>query len=168
MTPRILIHVVLVWLAFLVADIANQHLENLIASPGLGEYEEHLFSVFRLWGFVIILIYIFVSLLDIRQFRRSDLLFIGIFWIVLNFFFMVFYRHYMKRYPWGMLFEDYDIREGRLKAFILLTELTGPYLLGVWRHFITRRRRRHASRGSSRGSSNRQAGKYEDTELPAA
>ncbi len=139
MTQRVMIYVILIWLLFLGADGASQFLGNYIASPGLSEYREHVFHTLRLWGFVIIVIYIFISLLNIRYFERADLVFVGIFWIVLHFFFLVIYSHYRKRIPWIVLFGDYDIRKGRLKGFVLLTQLIAPYLLGVWRYSITRR-----------------------------
>ncbi len=167
MTQRIMTYVILIWLLFLVADWANEIFGDLIASPGLGEYRGHVFNMLRLCGFVIIVIYIFVSLLDIRQFRKMDLMFIGVFWIVLHLLFVVIYSHYRKRMPWGMLLGDYDIREGRLKGFVLLTELIAPYLLGAWRQSI-RRMNRNGGRESSSGSSNGQAGQHESAELPAA
>ncbi len=161
-----MIYVILIWLLFLGVDRTNVLFGDMIASPGLGEHGVHVFNMLRLWGFVIVVIYIFVSFLDMRQFKKVDLMFIGVFWIVLHFLFVVIYSHYRKRMPWGMLLGDYDIREGRLKGFVLLTELIAPYLLGAWRQSI-RRMNRNGDRESSSGSSNGQAGQHESAELPA-
>ncbi|MFC1713211.1 hypothetical protein ACFL6S_06070 [Candidatus Poribacteria bacterium] len=167
MTQRIMIYVILIWVLFLGADWANEFFDDMIVSPGLGEYRGHVFGMLRLCGFVIIVIYILISLLDIQYFKRVDLLFIGVFWIVLHLLFVVIYSHYRKRMPWGMLLGDYDIREGRLKGFVLLTELIAPCLLGTWRQSI-RRMHRNERRKSSSGSSNGQSGQHENAEFPTA
>ncbi len=139
MTQRILIYLVLIWLLFLGVDYVNLLFEDYIASPGFGDYREHIFSTLRLWGFVIVVIYIFVNLMNPRRFGKSDLLFVGIFWTFLSFIYLVIHSHYRNSVPWITLFGDCDIRKGRIEGFILLTQLIGPYLIGTWRYSIIRR-----------------------------
>ncbi len=138
MSPRIVFYIFAIWVLFIIAGVGNEKISESLASPELGEYGGHVCSMLRLFAFVIFVIYIFVSLLDLPLYNRADLLFIGIFWFTLTFALEIVHRHYFKRYSWDAVLENYNIMEGGIKGFVLLAELIAPYLFWVRRQFIDR------------------------------
>ena len=138
MTSRTLLYTVVIWVLFVIASSANDWITDVSSSPELGEYGGHVYSVMRLFAFVVAVIYIFVRFLEIRRYTPSDLLFIGLFWFVLSAVFEFVYKHYFKRYSWNTVLGNYNILEGRLMGFVLLAELFGPYLFGIRRLSILR------------------------------
>jgi hypothetical protein len=131
MTSRTMFYVIVTWVIFVFANSGNELINETLASPELNEYGGHVCSVLRLFAFVVFACYIFVSRLQIRRYSQADLLFIGIVWFGLSVASDIIHRHYFKHSSWEMTLLEYNIFQGRIRAFVLLAELFGPYLFGT-------------------------------------
>ena len=155
MTSRTIFYTIVTWIMFVLAGVGNEWLNAALASPELNEYGGHVFSVFRLFAFVVVVIYIFVERLEIRRYSLADLLFIGIVWFGLSFASDIVHKHYVGRQSWDMVILEYNIMEGRIKASVLLAELFAPFLFGARRRWLRlRRSRQNAIIKASQSSSN--------------
>ena len=154
MTARTIFYTIVTWIIFVLASFGNEHLNAALASPELNEYGGHVFSVFRLFAFVVFAAYIFVECLEIRRYSQADLLFIGIVWFGLSVASSIVHKHYFGRESWETVILEYNILEGRIRAFVLLAELFAPYLFGARRQLKLRRSRRNAVIKTSQSSSN--------------
>ncbi len=143
MTLRILAYTIAIWVVFTIAGTLNALLGRAVISPGLGEYGVHICDILRLLALVVFVTYIFIRSLKIRQYTKSDLLFIGLLWVALTVVYEFIYKHYFVRLPWIRVFADYNILKGRIKVSVLIAEFLAPYLFGTRR--LSKRRRRHQS-----------------------
>lgn len=82
-------------------------------------------------------IFLFVQFLVIYFFVRfaritvtKDLIFIGLFWIVLTVLFEFVFGHYIMNHPWEKLLADYNIFAGRLWLLVLLNNIIAPLTSG--------------------------------------
>lgn len=128
------------WFVFVAADIINGMITEVFASPELGEYNGYFFGEIRLIGFIIIVVYLLMIVPETEILTKFDLIFIGIFWVVLTILFEFLYMHYFRNKPWDMIFQSYDITKGRLAGLVLLLKLLLPFLLGIWRQAIVTKR----------------------------
>ena len=126
---RIYLKAVLVW--FLMAVIANINglIRNFGYGPIIGEYPGHIISTIILITIFIIVIGLFFRLVK-GNYENRDTLFIAIMWVLMTITFEFLFGHYIVGHPWERLLGDYNILEGRIWSFVLITTFCAPIFWG--------------------------------------
>jgi hypothetical protein len=125
----ILTRAILSWLLLCVVMFANGAIRVVVLQPRLGEDRAR--QVASLSGVVLVLI---VSWLFVRASSAappSQLLRVGVGWLVATLAFELLFGHFVSGLGWSALLADYDITRGRLWPLILVSVCLGPWLCGV-------------------------------------
>jgi hypothetical protein len=121
----------LMWLVLLAAMMGNGIFRVAVLQPRLGE------SSARNWACVSgVAILAALSGLFVRRLPPAtggELLAAGTLWTVLTVAFEFLFGHYVSGLGWQALLAEYDLRQGRLWPFVLLTTLLAPWLWGLRR-----------------------------------
>lgn len=117
-----------IWLLLAALAIINGMIRTLFILPAFGEQTAHVIGtlIFLLLQFIVI--YFFIQKASIL--KTSDLIKIGVFWIVLTVIFEFIFGHFVMNHSWDKLFADYNILNGRLWSLVLLNNLMAPLICG--------------------------------------
>ena len=125
---RLMVHAALTWLLLAVVMFTNGALRALVLQPRLGEHLARQVAtgsgVLIVFGFALL----FVRRLETP--RASDLLEVGVLWLVLTLAFE-FGLGLATGKSWAAMLADYDILEGRLWPLIPAAALVAPWLWGA-------------------------------------
>lgn len=117
-----------VWVLIAVLAIILGGIRTTFILPAAGEPAAHQIGtgIFLVVQFLVI--YFFVRFARITATR--DLIFIGLFWIVLTVLFEFIFGHYIMDHPWEKLLADYNIFAGRLWILVLINNIAAPLISG--------------------------------------
>jgi hypothetical protein len=133
---KIYIQSIGVWVLMVFLAIINGILRNEVYGPKMEELPAHQISTITLIIMFLVVMYIFFSRTT-ADYTQKDLAAIGVLWLVLTVGFEFIFGHYVAGNPWSRLFHDYNLLEGRVWIFVLLTDAVGPYIVG--RHILSRK-----------------------------
>ena len=108
----------------------NGTIRNGVYGPVIGdELLAHQLSTIT--GIIMFLIVMYAFFKWTRaEYTEKDLILIGGLWLGLTIVFEFIFGHFVMGQPWSNLFADYNILEGRVWGFMLLTVVVGPYCVG--------------------------------------
>ena len=129
---KILLYALGVWFIFVIIAILNGALRNAFITPRVGEQAGHVISTIIFICIILIGTYLFTSKIKI-DYTKTDLLLVGVFWVILTVLFEFGFSHYIIGHPWSKLLADYNILKGRVWSLVLLTEFIAPLLFGSWK-----------------------------------
>ncbi|MBU7033408.1 MAG: hypothetical protein HXS53_12825 [Theionarchaea archaeon] len=118
-----------IWIVMVFLAIINGTLRNNVYGPKMTELLAHQLSTVIYIAIFILMLFLFFSRTS-TPYSQKDLVMIGILWLFLTIMFEFGFGHYIMGHPWSRLLNDYDLFQGRLWMLVLITELTGPYLIG--------------------------------------
>jgi len=130
MTVKLLLCALGVWLVLVIAAILNGTLRNSFISPRAGEYAGHVISTIILVCVILVVTYLFLSVIKI-DYTVTDLLLVGALWLVMTVLFEFVFGHYVIGHPWAKLLADYNILEGRVWILVLIATFLAPLLAGL-------------------------------------
>ena len=130
MDTKIFLYAFGVWIIFGILAIINGIIRNRFYAPVIGEYSAHVISTIIAVCFVVVGTYLFLRFIGI-EYSNIELLLIGLFWLILTVLFEFGFGHYVVGNSWERLLADYNILEGRVWGFFLLTALVSPLLIGM-------------------------------------
>ena len=134
MEGRIFLHALGIWVVLLILSIVNAVIRETLYAPKIGKHLGHAVSSLIAIAYILAVAYWFVNGIK-TDVTKIDLLWIGVFWLILTTVFEFGFGHYVMGRPWDYLLADYNILKGRLWSLVLLTMLIAPSLWG----FILRR-----------------------------
>lgn len=116
------------WFVFMILAIVNAAIREGIWASFLDELRAHqlstvTFMVFILLGTFVVLRYSTIELSD------QQALMMGLIWFVLTLCFEFLAGHYLFGNSWDKLIADYNILNGRIWVFILITTFFAPFLV---------------------------------------
>ena len=117
-----------VWLVLIVAEILHGILRGIFLVPHVGEFRSNQIGVFT--GSIIILVIALAFVRWIGASRTSDLLLVGLLWLVLTLAFEVAFGRFVVGASWERLAADYNVPEGGLLPFGMLVLLLSPLIAG--------------------------------------
>ena len=120
-----------VWIIFLIFFIINGSARQFLYEPKIGVLRAHQVSSVIGISFIFLFTYFFISRIKF-EFSRTDLLMLGVFWLVLTVMFEFVFGHYVMGHPWSNLFADYNIFKGRLWSLVLIATFLAPYIAGLF------------------------------------
>lgn len=117
---------VAIWLALIVAEILHGIARGIFLLPHVGEFRSSQIGVFT--GSIIILIIALASIRWIGATRTTDLLAVGVLWLVLTLAFEILFGRFVVGASWERLAADYNILEGGLLPFGMLVLMLSPLI----------------------------------------
>lgn len=106
--------------------IVNGAVREKLYGPFMGELSAHQLST--LSGIILFGLYIWI-LTGIWRIETSNQAFvIGIMWVIMTVLFEFIFDHFIMNHPWGKLFHDYNLLEGRVWLLVLIWTAIAPYV----------------------------------------
>lgn len=114
------------WFAMVVIAIVNGVFAETVLIKALGDYGSHIYRTL----FIITVIFI-GSRLYLRKAAGGGEIFTlalsaGFLWLFSSLIFEFIFGHYVFRLPWERIISEYRIREGRLWALVIASEVISP------------------------------------------
>ena len=135
MTPAFrktqLVRAFAVWLVLIVAEILHGIARGIFLVPHVGEFRSNQIGVFT--GSVIILVIALAFVRWIGVFRTTDLLAVGLLWLILTLAFEILFGRFVVGASWERLAADYNVSEGGLLPFGMLVLVLSPLIAGKLR-----------------------------------
>jgi hypothetical protein len=121
----IFVRSLVVWLMFIVAESLNGSVRNLWLVPALGDRLAHTFSFIA--GSILI---VAIATLLIRWInaRQSQLLGIGVLWLLLTLGFEMGLGRFVLGYSWERITADYNLAQGGLMSIGLILVMLAPLI----------------------------------------
>jgi membrane protein DedA with SNARE-associated domain len=113
-----------VWVAVLVLASLNGGAREAWLIPRFGDQVGRALSTVILCGLVFLVTWLTIGW--IRPASASEALKVGALWAVLTLAFEFLAGHYLFGKPWTVLWEDYDVRRGRIWIAVLVMVLIAP------------------------------------------
>ena len=123
---RILARAVAVWLVIILAEILHGIARGLFLVPLVGEFRSSQIGVVT--GSIIILVVAIVFVRWLGASRKSDLLLVGLIWLILTLAFEVIFGRFVMGVSWERLAADYNIPEGGLLPFGMIVLGLSPLI----------------------------------------
>ncbi|MBD2163393.1 hypothetical protein H6G04_03135 [Calothrix membranacea FACHB-236] len=117
---------IIVWLVFILAESVNGTVRNLWLVPALGDFWAHQISFFTGSILVVAIATIFVKWLHAN--RTSQLLNIGILWMLLTLSFEICLGRFVLGYSWQQIAADYNLLHGGLMPIGLVLLILAPLI----------------------------------------
>jgi hypothetical protein len=115
-----------IWLVLIVAEIAHGILRAIVLVPVVGEFRSNQMGVFT--GSVIILLIAYFTIRWIGAKRPSELLLVGLIWLVLTVAFEVLFGRFVVGLSWERIASDYNVLNGGLMPLGLLFLFFSPMI----------------------------------------
>lgn len=125
----VLLYALGVWLILVVAAILNAGLRESLITPRMGGDAGHVISTITLVCIILLITYLFLSNLNM-SYNQTDLILVGVLWLVLTIGFEFGFGHYVMGHSWDKLLADYNLLNGRVWVFVPLTIFIAPLLIG--------------------------------------
>lgn len=119
------------WLALLVAMMANGFFRGLVLQPRLGEHVAR--QVASLLGVLIVLALTAPFVRRLGNPGSAELLGVGLLWLLLTVVFEFLLGRYVSGATWETQLADYNLLRGRLWPLVLLATFLAPWLWGLVR-----------------------------------
>lgn len=118
-----------IWLLIIGAETVHGVLRGLFLAPLIGDFPARQVSVFIGSGIIFLVVWFTFSW--IQNSSRSQLLFIGLLWVLLTVAFEVSLGKFVLNLSWSRILEDYDLSGGGLMGFGLLFLFMSPSLVAL-------------------------------------
>jgi hypothetical protein len=115
-----------VWLLFIMVESLNGTIRILWLVPSVGDLWAHRISFVT--GAAIVLAIATLSLGWLHASRISQLLSIGVLWMLLTLAFEMVLGRYVLGYSWARIAADYNLRQGGFMVFGLLWLMLSPWV----------------------------------------
>lgn len=121
-----------IWLVLIVAEIAHGILRAIVLVPVVGEFRSNQIGVFT--GSAIILVIAYFTIRWIGAKRPSELLLVGLIWLVLTVTFEVLFGRFVVKLSWDRIVSDYNVLNGGLMPLGLLFLFFSPMVVSKLCH----------------------------------
>ena len=115
-----------IWLVLICAEILHGITRAVLLVPQVGEFRSNQIGVFT--GSIIILVIALAFVRWIGATRTTELLAVGVLWLVLTLAFEILFGRLVIVLSWERLIADYNVLEGGLLPFGMLMLLVAPLI----------------------------------------
>ncbi len=113
-----------VWLGLCLVAIANGTVRQFLLNPLLGPRAAHVVSSLLLSALIFLVAWMAVRWIGPTTAGAAWA--VGLTWLLATVAFEFLAGHYLFRNPWPKLLADYDVRQGRVWALVLVATLVAP------------------------------------------
>jgi len=114
------------WLIFLVVAIACGIIRDRFLVPELGALGGRALGTLLVGVIIFGIIYAYTG--KLKGASQASLFKLGLFWTMATIMFEFLFGHYVMGHPWGSLWADYNVFQGRIWPLVLIVTLFGPLL----------------------------------------
>jgi Na+/melibiose symporter-like transporter len=125
---------IVVWLVFIVAESINGTVRMFWLVPLLGDVRAHQISF--MMGALLILAIATISIKWIHASRTSQLIKVGLLWLLLTVVFEIVLGRFILGYSWQRIAADYNLLQGGLMPIGLVFLVLSPIIATRLRNFI--------------------------------
>jgi len=122
--------VVGVWFVFLVIAFGVGAVREGLLRPRIGEPRAHVIGTLIAISLMMLVTYAFIRQIH-ESCSISDLILIGVIWLIMTVAFEFGFFHYVMGKPWETLLVDYNVLRGRIWVLVLATVLLGQIIVGT-------------------------------------
>lgn len=126
-----------IWLVLICAEILHGIARAIFLVPHVGEFRSNQIGVFT--GSIIILAIALAFVRWVGATRTTDLLAVGLLWLVLTLAFEVLFGRFVVGASWERLAADYNVLEGGLLPLGMILLLLAPLIAGWLRGSVSAR-----------------------------
>ena len=126
---------IVVWLVFIIAESLNGTVRNLLLVPSLGDFWGHQISFFT--GSIVVVAIALVFVQWLHASRVSQLLGVGLLWLLLTIAFEICLGRFILGYSWERIAADYNLLQGGLMPIGLLLLTLAPLIAAKMRGVLT-------------------------------
>lgn len=126
-----------IWLVLICAEMLHGIARGIFLVPHVGEFRSNQIGVFT--GSIIILVIALAFVRWIGASRTTDLLAVGLLWLILTLAFEIGFGRFVVGASWERLAADYDVLEGGLLPFGMIVLLLSPLIAGKLRGSVPTR-----------------------------
>ena len=123
---RIAVRSLAIWLVLIVAEIVHGILRAILFVPVVGEFRSNQIGVFT--GSAIILVIAYLTIRWIGAKRPSELLLVGLIWLLLTVAFEILFGRFVMALPWEQITSGYNVLNGGLMPLGLLVLCFSPMI----------------------------------------
>jgi len=126
MNSKTIIITIGTWFIFMVLAIINAGIRNEVYKPLVGDLAAHQISTIIFIILILVVTYLVIrfSKIELNDFQA---IIIGTIWLVLTIMFEFIAGHFVFGNSWEKLLADYNILNGRVWSFVLITTFIAPY-----------------------------------------
>ncbi len=125
---------VICWFGLAVLAIINGALREKLYGPFMKELSSHQLSTFI--GIIIFICYIWIITGVWKISSSFEAVSIGIIWLFMTVLFEFVFGHFVMKCSWEKLFNDYNIKKGRVWILVLVWITAAPYVFYLIRSWI--------------------------------
>jgi hypothetical protein len=125
-----------IWFVFLVIAFGVGAVREGLLRPRIGEPKAHVIGTLIAVTLMMLVTYAFIQRVH-GSCSMTDLILIGVLWLVMTVAFEFGFFHFVMGKPWEALLADYNVLRGRIWVLVLATVLLGPIIVGTllkWSH----------------------------------
>ena len=122
--------VVGVWFVFLVIAFGVGAVREGLLRPRIGEPRAHVIGTLIAVPLMMLVTYAFIRQIH-ESCSISDLILIGVIWLIITVAFEFGFFHYVMGKPWETLMADHNLLRGRIWVLVLATVLLGQIIVGT-------------------------------------
>jgi len=127
MNYKIIVFTIGTWFLFMIFAIINAVLRNGVYKPIIGDLRAHQLSTIIFIAIILIVTYLVFSFSKIELTTQQTFI-IGTIWLLATICFEFLAGHYAFGNSWDKLIADYNILEGRIWSFVLITIFLSSYI----------------------------------------
>lgn len=120
-----------IWLIIALAEIAQGTLRVKLLNPRVGDHRARQIAVFT--GSFLILLIAWLSAPWLGMQSSGDAMLIGLLWLVLMLGLEICFGRWVFHMKWKKIFEDFDLRRGRLLVLGMIVLTLAPWIVGKLR-----------------------------------
>jgi hypothetical protein len=124
----------IIWLIIVFAESLHGTARRFLLEPYIGDFGSRQISV--LSGAIIIFAISFAFVRWIRATRKSELIMVGVFWLVLTVLFEITLGKLILEYSWERIFSDYNLFEGGFLSIGLIFMAFSPLIAAKIRGIV--------------------------------
>lgn len=132
----IFLKAIIVWLVFIIAESINGTVRMFWLVPLLGDVNAHQISF--IMGSLLILAIATISIKWLHASRTSQLIKVGLLWLLLTVVFEIVLGRFILGYSWQRIAADYNLLQGGLMPIGLVFLVLSPVIATKIRSFIDR------------------------------
>ena len=114
------------WFVFMILAIINAGIRNEGYKPIVGDSVAHQISTVVFVIMILVVTYLLFRYFNLKL-SYSDALMVGFVWLSLTVLFEFFAGYYVFGNSWDKLIAEYNIINGRIWSFVLITTFFAPY-----------------------------------------
>lgn len=116
------------WFALLISAIINGTVRDFCYPKKIKKLQAHRISTFTLVFLINLVTYLFLKITNATP-SKKELWILGLGWLIMTLAFEFLFFHYIGKHSWKELFDQYNLKKGKIWILVLIATLLAPILM---------------------------------------